>query len=150
MTRPAGPFVVRRVEVTRPADDTPRPDDWETLMPKLGDTLGAILRDIAQSRIQADRFSRDASLEYAKDPILRLFPVPRAEIRSAEIELVFAVDRAVEKPGVSLDVLVTAAELAKVPEAALARVKLVVEIGNYEWVEGEDENGKPVDRLTER
>ena len=41
MTRPAGPFVVRHIEVTRPADDTPHPDDWEALMPKLGDTLVA-------------------------------------------------------------------------------------------------------------
>ncbi len=65
-------------------------------MPNLSDTLGALLKDIAASRVKADLFSRDASLEYFKDPVLRLFPVPRVEIRSADLELTFAVSAARE------------------------------------------------------
>ena len=65
-------------------------------MPNLSETLGALLKDIAGSRVKADLFSRDASLEYFKDPVLRLFPVPRVEIRSADLELTFAVSAARE------------------------------------------------------
>jgi hypothetical protein len=60
-------------------------------MPNLSETLGSLLKDIANSRVKSDLFSRDASLEYFKDPVLRLFPVPRVEIRSADLELTFAV-----------------------------------------------------------
>ncbi len=60
-------------------------------MPNLSETLGSLLKDIAHSRVKSDIFSRQASLEYIKDPVLRLFPVPRAEIRSADLELTFAV-----------------------------------------------------------
>lgn len=254
-------------------------------MPKLSETLGSLLRDVAYSRIKSDLFSKEASLEYARDPLLRAFPVPRVDIRSAEIELVFAVAEAVRgevdergasaaairervpalrdrllaapvKParssrqlaplaaalGVaagaeldarldafvreneaalldglagdaeqfaktvaraavraareaaasgkstvtvgaqfqeeaeaaarewaaevraaaeaaverlragafSLELAVTAGELAKLPETAMARVRVVVDVGNYDWVESEDEDGKPVDRLTPR
>lgn len=76
---------------------------------RLSDTLGSLLRDIAYSRVKSDMFSRDASLEYVKDPVLKLFPVPRVEIRNADVELSFAVVEAqqaeVNLSQVSLSVL---------------------------------------------
>lgn len=60
-------------------------------MAELHEIIGGVLRDIAQSRIASDIHSREASLSYQKDPILRKFPVPRVDIASAEIDLRFAV-----------------------------------------------------------
>ena len=65
-------------------------------MAELNDVLGAILRDIAQARVTGDLFSRNASLDYQRDELLRSFPVPRVEIKEASIQLRFAVS-AVEK-----------------------------------------------------
>jgi hypothetical protein len=63
-------------------------------MAKFDETLGALLRDLAYARVKSDLFSREASLEYLKDPLLRLFPVPRVEMSQAEIEVSFAVKEA--------------------------------------------------------
>lgn len=57
----------------------------------LNDILGAVLRDVAAARSLADQAARAAGEEYRKDPILRAFPVPRAEIREVSIDLAFAV-----------------------------------------------------------
>jgi hypothetical protein len=70
-------------------------------MAELSDILGTILRDLAWARAVADNFSRNISLEYAQDPILSAFPVPRVEIRQAAIELAFAVNT-VQKSQVDL------------------------------------------------
>jgi hypothetical protein len=61
-------------------------------MANLNDVLGIILRDIVQARVMSDVFSRDASLDYANDAILVGFPVPRAEIKQASVQLKFAVN----------------------------------------------------------
>jgi hypothetical protein len=61
-------------------------------MAELKDVLGAVLRDVAHSRVISDMFSRDVSLEYEKDPILGAFPVPRLQIKEASIQLRFAVN----------------------------------------------------------
>jgi hypothetical protein len=58
---------------------------------ELNTVLGAILRDVAQSRVVADLFSRNVSVEYQQDPILKDFPVPRVEIVQATLDLKFAV-----------------------------------------------------------
>lgn len=60
-------------------------------MAELNDVLGAILRDIAQARVTGDLFSRNASLDYQRDDLLRSFPVPRVEIKEASVQLRFAV-----------------------------------------------------------
>jgi hypothetical protein len=60
-------------------------------MAELNDVLGAILRDIAQARVTGDLFSRNASLDYRRDELLRGFPVPRVEIKEASVQLRFAV-----------------------------------------------------------
>ncbi len=70
-------------------------------MAELKDVLGAVLRDLAQSRVVSDQFSSQVSHEYEKDPILGLFPVPRVEIREASINLKFAVNT-VQKRAVDL------------------------------------------------
>ena len=61
-------------------------------MAELKAVLGAILVDIAKARVASDICTRDVSLEYAKDPILSEFPVPRVEIKEASIELKFAIN----------------------------------------------------------
>lgn len=66
-------------------------------MAELTQVLGAILKDVAQSRVISDSFSRDISVEYANDPILVSFPVPRVEIRQASIQLQFAVNAVQQK-----------------------------------------------------
>ncbi len=67
-------------------------------MAELSDVLGSILRDVAHARVVSDTFSRDISREYERDVILRLFPVPRVEIRDASIDLRFAVNAVRERP----------------------------------------------------
>jgi|OpeIllAssembly_1097287.scaffolds.fasta_scaffold59378_3 hypothetical protein len=62
-------------------------------MATLTEVLGALLRDVAHARAQADMFSRQLSLEYLKDDLMRVLPVPRAEIRSTDVELGFAVSK---------------------------------------------------------
>jgi|YNPMSStandDraft_1061717.scaffolds.fasta_scaffold03306_3 hypothetical protein len=61
-------------------------------MAELKDVVGALLKELAQARVLADLFSRDVSREYAKDPLLGAFPVPRAEIREVSMQLKFAVN----------------------------------------------------------
>lgn len=92
-------------------------------MAKLSDVLGALLRDIAESRVQSDLFSRGAAAEYLKDPILRSFPVPRAEVRSAELDFRFAVAAATADPE-GADRIVRSKIESRLPElnAAFLRV----------------------------
>ncbi len=56
-------------------------------MAKLSLVIGSVLRDLAQSRVISDTFSRDVSVDYEEDPILRLFPVPRMEIKEVSISI---------------------------------------------------------------
>lgn len=68
-------------------------------MPQLHSVIGAILRDIAQARVTSDIYSREVSQYYEKDSLLRLFPVPRSEIREVEFELRFAISGVDVDPG---------------------------------------------------
>lgn len=63
-------------------------------MAGIDDILGALLRDIANSRVTADMYSRNISRYYEQDPVLRRFPVPRMEVDSLEIDLKFAINNA--------------------------------------------------------
>lgn len=76
-------------------------------MAELTQVLGTILKDVAHSRVISDAFSRDISVDYAKDPILVNFPVPRVEIREASIQLKFAVNAVqqgeVDREGIARD-----------------------------------------------
>ncbi|WP_436515329.1 hypothetical protein [Ekhidna sp. To15] len=60
-------------------------------MAQLHDVVGAILRDIAQSRVTSDLYSREVSRYYEEDSLLRLFPIPRTEIKEVEIDLNFGI-----------------------------------------------------------
>lgn len=67
---------------------------------KLHHVVGAIMRDLARSRVAADVFSRNISRFYEQDSLLRVFPVPRTEISEVTIDLRFAIADAVldERP----------------------------------------------------
>lgn len=60
-------------------------------MAELHNIVGAILRDIAQSRVTSDLYSREVSRYYEEDSLLRLFPIPRTEIKEVEIDLCFGI-----------------------------------------------------------
>lgn len=60
-------------------------------MVELYKVLGTVLKDLAQSRVISDTFSRDISIEYEEDPILRLFPVPRIDIKEVTVSLPFTI-----------------------------------------------------------
>ena len=67
-------------------------------MAELKDVVGAVLKDVAHSRVISDYFSAEVSGEYEKDPILSVFPVPRVEIKETSINLKFAVDAVQKRP----------------------------------------------------
>lgn len=60
-------------------------------MAELHNVVGAILRDIAQSRVTSDLYSREVSRYYEEDSLLRLFPIPRTEIKEVEVDLSFGI-----------------------------------------------------------
>jgi len=60
-------------------------------MAEFQDIVGAILKEIAQARIASDLYAREVSQEYQKDQLLRLFPVPRTEIKDIAIDMRFAI-----------------------------------------------------------
>jgi hypothetical protein len=64
----------------------------------LNTVLGAILRDVAQARVMSDLFSRNVSVEYQQDAVLRAFPVPRIDVVQATIDLRFAVSGIEQRP----------------------------------------------------
>jgi len=64
-------------------------------MVTISDIVGALLRGVTAARVQADIYSSQASQEYLKDPTLRSYPVPRTDIRSADINLRLALVGAV-------------------------------------------------------
>lgn len=61
-------------------------------MADLEQVIGALLRDLAKARFASDIYSRSISRYYEQDFLLRRFPIPRAEIEEAEIELKFAIE----------------------------------------------------------
>jgi len=94
----------------------PRTSTDDPAMATLDEVLGSVLRDVAQARVQADEFTRRACLAYRDDPVMRLLPVPRVEIREATIELAFAIDQVRQDP---------------VDAAAVARESARAELPNF-------------------
>ncbi|MCA9651049.1 MAG: hypothetical protein H6712_22120 [Myxococcales bacterium] len=66
-------------------------------MVRVADIIGALLRGLTTARIQSDIFSSQASQQYLEDPNLRSYPVPRAEIRQADINMRMAVQETVQR-----------------------------------------------------
>ena len=60
-------------------------------MVDLSQVVGGILKDITQARFTSDAYSRNISRYYEQDPLLRRFPIPRAEIEEIDIDLKFSV-----------------------------------------------------------
>jgi hypothetical protein len=61
-------------------------------MAGIDDIVGALLRDVTNSRVTSDMYSRNISRYYEQDAILRRFPVPRMEIDTLEMDLSFAIN----------------------------------------------------------
>ncbi len=60
-------------------------------MAELNAIVGTILRELAQARYMSDTYSRHLSKIYERDSMLRMFPVPRAEINEIDLSLKFAI-----------------------------------------------------------
>jgi hypothetical protein len=54
-------------------------------MVRISDIIGALMRGITTARIQSDIHSAQASHAYLNDPNLKSYPVPRTEIRQADV-----------------------------------------------------------------
>lgn len=66
-------------------------------MVRLSDILGALMRGVTTARIQSDIYSAQASQAYLNDPSLKSYPVPRTEIRQAEIDLKVSILETVQR-----------------------------------------------------
>lgn len=62
----------------------------EVPVARLDDVVGAILRDLTLAQDVASKHTRMLAVEYASDPLLRYFPIPRTELSDVDIELRFA------------------------------------------------------------
>lgn len=56
----------------------------------MGQVLGDLLNSIVTARNTSDRTSRDLALQYERDELMRMFPVPFVELANVEVELKFA------------------------------------------------------------
>lgn len=66
-------------------------------MVRISDILGALMRGLTTARIQSDIYSGQASQAYLTDPNLKSYPVPRTEIRQAEVDLKVSVLETVQR-----------------------------------------------------
>jgi hypothetical protein len=82
-------------------------------MSTLAETLGGLVRDVALARAQADSFSKVLSDQYITDELMRVFPVPRAEIRTVEFDIVFAI-QSVESKQINSESVATNVAIAHV------------------------------------
>lgn len=60
-------------------------------MADLQQIVGALLRDLTKARFSSDIYSRSIARYYENDPLLRRFPVPRADIEEIDIQLKFSI-----------------------------------------------------------
>jgi hypothetical protein len=74
-------------------------------MVRVADIIGALLRGLTTARIQSDVFSAQASQEYLANEGLRNYPVPRAEIRQADVTMRMAVLETVQRNVDNLGIL---------------------------------------------
>src|SRR5262245_19197660 len=80
-------------------------------MVRVSDIVGALMRGVTTARIQSDMYSAQASQVYLTDEVLRSYPVPRAEIRQADVNLKVSiletVQKSVDAMAVALQTLLT-------------------------------------------
>lgn len=67
-------------------------------MVKLKDYLGSLISSVNQARVLADIESARIAQEYAKDDILKHFPVPRFRTEDIELDIPIAIDSFEEQP----------------------------------------------------
>lgn len=66
-------------------------------MVRISDIVGALMRGVTTARIQSDVYSAQASLAYLNDEQLKAYPVPRTEIRQADVALKVSILDTVQK-----------------------------------------------------
>ncbi len=66
-------------------------------MVRISDIVGALMRGVTMARIQSDVYSAQASQAYLNDDQLKSYPVPRTEIRQADIDLKVSILDTVQK-----------------------------------------------------
>ena len=66
-------------------------------MVRVNDIIGALLRGLTTARVQSDVFSSQATLQYLNDPNLKSDPVPRTEIRQADVVMKMTVIETVQR-----------------------------------------------------
>lgn len=66
-------------------------------MVRISDIVGALMRGVTMARIQSDVYSGQASQAYLTDEVLRSYPVPRVEIRQADVLLKVSILDTVQK-----------------------------------------------------
>ena len=100
-------------------------------MVDLSQVVGGILKDITQARFTSDAYSRNISRYYEQDPLLRRFPIPRADIEEIEIDLKFSILGMDANPAQSEQREVS---LANVFERISTRIAIRFKDGLYESV----------------
>lgn len=65
---------------------------------KLGEIIGAILKNISYAQHLSNEFSKDLSTVYKLDPVLRYFPVPNAAVKEFDLGVKFGIMDAVKDP----------------------------------------------------
>ena len=113
-------------------------------MVQLNVIIGSIVRSITEAQIVGDKLSQAISEEYKDDEILRIFPVPRAEIKNINIQLKFSinsVDSNVNNPDSSnIDIAILKEELKDIKETTLSNISIDAGIRNYQWVQVSDKD----------
>ncbi|MDX2361877.1 MAG: hypothetical protein QNK23_13795 [Crocinitomicaceae bacterium] len=104
-------------------------------MAELHNIVGAILRDIAQARVTSDLYSREVSRYYEEDSLLRLFPIPRTEIKEVEIDLLFGIKEVKKDQNREQDKLVYVSRI-------LERYSEKLVVGIFEGLRGSDNRRK--------
>ncbi|MBL0389509.1 hypothetical protein JJB07_23675 [Tumebacillus sp. ITR2] len=62
----------------------------------MGIVLGDLMKSIVAARSSSDQASRDLALQYERDELLRMFPIPFVELEDIEIDLKFAFEAQTE------------------------------------------------------
>ena len=66
-------------------------------MVRISDIIGALMRGVTTARIQSDVYSAQASQAYLNDAQLNAYPVPRTEIRQADVTFKVSILDTVQK-----------------------------------------------------
>lgn len=117
-------------------------------MPKLTEVLGAILQNVVAARQSADTYTASILPNYAKDKILKHFPVPKIEIESVELSLKFAIT-GVGANG-ELSVAVSSQEMENIPENQVSTGTFTFSMRNYYVKEKPTEENTIEYQLTEQ